>query len=168
LTYRLEPLADRHVLEQFACGKTPLDDWLKQHARTATGQGTRTYVLVDSTTGLVVGYCAIAPHLVEREALPAQIGRGAPQRIPAILLAKLALDERFHGDGLGRELLVRALQLIVESAKKAGGRLVVVDAIDDEAAAFYEQHDFARLPGNRTRLVMKLSTAARELGIPWP
>lgn len=168
MTYRLEPLADKHVLEQFACGKTPLDDWLKQHARNATGQGTRTYVLVDSTTGSVVGYCAIAPHLVERQALPTRIGRGAPQSIPVILLAKLALDARFQGGGLGRELLVRALELIVQSAKQAGGKLVVVDAIDDGAAAFYEHHDFARLPDNPTRLVMKLSTAAKELGIPWP
>lgn len=168
MTYRHEPLADGHVLEHFVCGKASLDDWLKRHARDATGQGTRTYVLVDSTTGSVVGYCAIAPHLVEREAMPGKIGRGAPKQIPAILLAKLALDERFHGGGLGRELLVRTLELIVESAKKAGGRLVVVDAIDDEAAAFYEYHDFKRLPNNRLRLVMKLSTAAKALGISWP
>jgi len=168
LIYRLEPRADGHVLEGFACGKTPLDDWLRQHARNATGQGTRTYILVDSTSRSVVGYCAIAPHLLERKAMPARIGRGAPQQIPAILLAKLALDQRLHGTGLGSELLVRALELIVNSAKKAGGKLVVVDAIDAEAVAFYEHHDFERLPDNPMRLVMKLSTAAKELGVSWP
>lgn len=168
MTYRLEPLADDHVLEQFASGKAPLDDWLKEHARNATGQGTRTYVLVDSPSRVVVGYCSIAPHLVERDMTSDRIGRGAPRQIPAILLAKLALDRRVHGSGLGGELLIRALELIVQSAKKAGGKLVVVDAIDDEAAAFYEHHDFERLPGNSNRLVMKLSTVAKELGIPWP
>ena len=168
MTYRLEPLAERHDLEAFSCGKAPLDDWLKRHARNASGQGTRTYVLVDAETRSVIGYCAIAPHLVERDALPGEIGRGAPRQIPAILLAKLALDQRLQGQGLGGELLIRALALIVESSRKAGGKVVVVDAVDDEAAAFYERHDFKRLPGNPHRLVMKLSTAAKALALPWP
>ena len=168
MTYRLEPLAETHDRALFSCGKASLDDWLTQHARNARGQGTRTYVLVDRQTGSVVGYCALAPHLIERDAVPGQIGRGAPRQIPAVLLAKLALDRRPHGRGLGSDLLVRALALIVASAKKVGGKVVVVDAIDDEAAAFYGKHDFTPLPGNPHRLVMKLSTAAKALGIPWP
>jgi GNAT superfamily N-acetyltransferase len=168
LTLRVEALRSSHILDQFACAKAPLDEWLKQHARNATGQGTRTYVLVDSETTSIVGYFAIAPHLVERDAVPAQIGRGAPRQIPAVLLAKLALDQRSQGTGLGRVLLVRALEKIVDVAKNAGGKLVVVDAIDDEAAEFYEHHDFVPVPGNTHRLVMKISTVARELGITWP
>ncbi len=168
MTYRVEALSDAHVLDRFACGSTALDDWLRQHARNATGQGTRTYVLVDTGTAAVVGYFAIAPHLVEREATSARIGRGAPRQIPAILLAKLALDQRSQGAGLGSELLVRALEKIVDAARGVGGRLVVVDAIDDGAAAFYRHHGFEAVPGNPLRLLMKVSTAARALGIPWP
>ena len=168
MTYRVEALGDAHVLDRFACGNTALDDWLKQHARDATGQGTRTYVLVDTGTAAVVGYFAIAPHLVEREATPARIGRGAPRQIPAILLAKLALDQRAQGTGLGSELLVRALEKIVHAAKQVGGKVVVVDAIDDGAAEFYRRHDFEVVPDNPLRLVMKISTAARALRIPWP
>lgn len=115
-----------------------------------------------------MGYFAIAPHLVEREAVPARIGRGAPRQIPAVLLAKLALDQRAHGAGLGRALLIRALEKIVEAAKRGGGKVVVVDAIDEEAAAFYQHHDFEPLPGNPKRLVLKLSTVAKALKIPWP
>jgi GNAT superfamily N-acetyltransferase len=124
-------------------------------------------VLVDDDDS-VVGYFAIAPHLLERDAVPARIGRGAPRQIPAILLAKLALDKRAQGSGLGRALLVRALERIVDVAREAGGKLIVVDAIDEAAAAFYEHHDFIRLPGNPHRLVMKMSTAARALGESWP
>ena len=61
-----------------------------------------------------------------------------------------------------------ALEKIIDAAKHAGGKLVVVDAIDDEAADFYEHHDFERLPGNPHRLLMKISTAAKALDIPWP
>ncbi len=168
MTYRVEPLRDGHDLERFECGVAALDEWLKRHARTASGQGTRTYVLVEDRGQQVAGYFAVAPHLVAREATPASIGRGAPREIPAILLAKLALDRRFHGQGLGSELLVRALERIVDAARVAGGKLVVVDAIDEHAAAFYERHDFKRLPGERSRLVQKLSTVAKALGKRWP
>jgi GNAT superfamily N-acetyltransferase len=166
VTYRVEPLGD-HDLTEFACGNAELDDWLQRHARTATGQGTRTYVLVDGE-GSVIGYFALAPHLLVREDAPPRLGRGAPSQIPAILLAKLALDSSVHGRGLGADLLVHALETTVAAARHAGGRVLLVDAIDDEAWAFYEHHDFQQLPGNARRLVMKLSTAAKALGVPWP
>jgi GNAT superfamily N-acetyltransferase len=167
VSYAVEPLGDGHDLESFRCGHAELDEWLCRHARNATGQGTRTYVLVDGAS-VLAGYFAIAPHLVEREELPRRIGRGAPSRIPALLLAKLALDERLHGQGLGGELLVRALEKIVTAARAAGGKLVVVDAIDEIAASFYRAHDFQPTGADPHRLVIKISTAARALELPWP
>lgn len=162
----VEPLAG-HDVAGFTSGNPELDDWLRQHAPTATGQGTRTYVLVDDV-GVVMGYFAIAPHLLERNDAPGPLARGAPKQIPAILLAKLALDASVQGRGMGSELLVVALEVIVSAARHAGGRVVVVDAIDDSAQAFYEHHDFAPLPGQTRRLVMKLSSVAKALDIPWP
>ena len=168
MTYRIEPLGDAHVVDPFDCGNAALNDWLKRHARNAAGQGTRTYVLVETGTGSVAGYFAVAPHLVERDVAPAHIGRGAPRQIPAILLAKLALDQHVQGKGLGAELLVRALERIVKISKQAGGKLIVVDAVDDAAAAFYEHHDLERLHADPLRLVVKLSTVAKALGMEWP
>lgn len=167
MSYAVEPLGDGHDLDSFRCGHAELDEWLARHARHATRQGTRTYVLVDDVSN-VVGYFAIAPHLLEREELPRRIGRGAPSRIPALLLAKLALDERLHGEGLGGELLVRALERVVTAARAAGGKVLVVDAIDEHAASFYRAHDFQSTGTDPHRLVMKLSTAARVLELPWP
>lgn len=167
MTFRLEPLADRHHLSEFECGNAELDDWLRQHARTATGQGTRSYLLIDDGER-VVGYFSVAPHTIERDHLSKKSGRGAPQHIPAILLAKLALAEHLHGRHLGSELLVVALDMIVEAARRAGGRFVVVDAIDDEAAAFYAHHEFEPMPANAHRFTRKLSTVAKALGKPWP
>lgn len=168
MSHRLEPLGEHHDLEGFESGSQTLDEWLRRSAWRARGQGTRTYVLIEESSGSVVGYFAIAPHLVAREGLPARIGRGAPREIPALLLAKLALDRRVQGGGLGSALLVKALERIVEAGRTAGGKVLVVDAIDDEARTFYERHDFQAVPGNRHRLVMKLSVAARALGIAWP
>ena len=168
MSHRVEPLAADHDLDEFACGNSELDEWLKRYARGATGQGTRTYVLVDESSGAVAGYFALAPHLLEREQAPPRVSRGAPQRIPAILLAKLALHERLQGQGLGAELLVHALTTILAAARSAGGRVVVVDAIDENAASFYRAHDFQPSPADPHRLVLKLSTVARALGLAWP
>lgn len=63
---------------------------------------------------------------------------------------------------------MRALRMTVDAARIAGGKLVIVDAIDDKAAAFHRHHDFEPLPGQPDRLVMKLSTAARALNVQWP
>lgn len=168
MSYRVEPLAAGHDLDAFDCGHDALTDWLRQYARSATGQGTRTYLLVEEATGAVAGYFAIAPHLVEWDSAPPGVGRGAPKRIPAILLAKLALRNDLHGQGLGAELLVYALTTIVTAARSAGGRLVVVDAVDGNAADFYRARDFQPSPTDPCRPIMKLSTAARALDLPWP
>lgn len=167
MTFRLEPLADHHDIDGFECGHSDLDQWLRHHARTATGQGTRTYVVVDEDEE-VVGYFSVAPHTIEREQLSAKSGRGSPRHIPAILLAKLALAEHLHGRHLGSELLVTALDTIVEAARHAGGKVVLVDAIDDAAAAFYTHHEFEPVPANPRRFTRKLSTIAKAIGKPWP
>lgn len=169
MTLRVEALDDGHDLASFSCGNLELDRWLRDHARQATAQGTRTYIMLDDDDGeAVVGYFAIVPHVLDRDDAPRKLARGAPRQIPSILLAKLALAEHLHGQGLGAELLVRALVSIIDAARVAGGKLVVVDAIDAEAEAFYRHHDFQPLPDRTDRLVMKLSTAARALDKDWP
>jgi hypothetical protein len=81
----------------------------------------------------------------------------------------LARSKRgLNGQGLGAELLVTAIGTIVGAARAAGGRLIVVDALDDAAASFYERHDVQRLHHRTDRRIMKLSAAANALGQPWP
>lgn len=167
MTLRVVALDASHRLSAFRSGNTELDEWLHEHARNATGHGTRTFVAVDDDER-VVGYFSVVPHLIRREHAPGRIARGAPREIPAILLAKLALSEELQGSGLGGELLVLALELVLDAAIVAGGKVVVVDAIDSDAAAFYEHHDFVPLPNRHDRLIMKLSTVARALGRTWP
>jgi hypothetical protein len=54
---------------------------------------------------------------------------------------------------------------IVSVAQLAGGRLIVVDAIDDGAAAFYRKLDFIPVENNPHRLYMKVETARKVLRI---
>jgi GNAT superfamily N-acetyltransferase len=105
----------------------------------------------------VVAYYSLAPHVVRREDMPKKIARGSLREIPSILLARLALAERFQDQGLGSALLADALTRILDVREQVGGSVIVVDAIDERASQFYEHHGFIRTPSDRYRLVIKAS-----------
>ncbi len=73
------------------------------------------------------------------------------------------MDRSLHGQGLGGELLFDALSRAVQASEVVAARLVVVDAIDEAAASFYEHCGFTAVPGNRQRLVQKISDIAAAL-----
>jgi GNAT superfamily N-acetyltransferase len=77
--------------------------------------------------------------------------------IPTILIARLAVDWQYQGQRLSSRLLAEALRLAVAASGTAAARLVVVDAIDDQAAAFYRRWGFIDVPENSHRLFRKFS-----------
>jgi GNAT superfamily N-acetyltransferase len=161
--WRPEVLTDGHEIGAFDCGVPSLNLWLTSQARRAQAVDTaRTYVWADAEDS-VVGYYSIAPTQVFRRDLTSGPAGGYTV-VPAYLLARLALDLTVQGQGRGSDLLVDALTTIVNASAAGAGRLIVVDAIDDRAAAFYRKHDFTPI-GDSSRLVMKVSTARSALGI---
>ena len=163
-TFVSETLADHHLVKQFSSGSHALDAWLHNHARHAQSMRTAQTFVWHTGDQLVVAYFSLAAHLVVRADLPPRVGRGSPDAIPAVLLARLALDQSLRGQGFGGELLLDALSRAVQASEVAAARLVVVDAIDESAAAFYEHHGFIAVPGNRQRLDQKISDIAAALG----
>lgn len=135
-------------------GVDELDDWLATHARTATGHGTWTdRSLCPRPPGRVVGYFAVAPHTIDRGDSAHLVGaRRRPCQIPAILLGLPLWPRIGTASGSAGQLLVMALRTIVGAARRAGGKFVVIDAIDELAAAFYAHHDFEAMPRNPLRL----------------
>ncbi len=115
--------------------------------------------------GTVVGYYALAAHRVAREDVPNRIGRGGPVEIPAVLLARLALSESLRGRGLGAVLVADALERIVDATQTVAPRLVVVDALAERVAQFYESLGFRRLPGSLL-LVQKTTDIEAAVGKP--
>lgn len=169
MTFFREALADYHDLSSFD-SQSELDDWLKNSARHAASAGTaRTYVWLDGA-GTVVAYFALAPHVVAADDMPKKIARGAPRVIRAILICKLALASQLqhHSHGYGGILLADAVSQALDGVVQVGGRLIVVDAIDERAAEFYENFGFEHIPGRSDRLVMTVTKAAASLGRPKP
>jgi GNAT superfamily N-acetyltransferase len=153
---------DRHDAAAFDSGVAALDHWLRRTAPVAAAAGTAaTWVLCRGDR--VVGYYALAMGSVERRAAPSRLGRGQPDPIPVLLLARLALDREEQGGGLGADLLRDALLRALAGARHYGARAIVVDAIDDRAVGFYAHHGFLRLDGRRLyRRVADIERSLRE------
>jgi predicted N-acetyltransferase YhbS len=156
----VELLRDHHRVEDFDCGNAVLDDWLLRTARVASRAGTAaTYVLCRGPK--VVGYYALAMGSISHVAAPSRLRRGMPDPVPVVVLARLALDRSEQGSKLGGHILVDALRRCVRGGREFGARAVVVDAIDDRAAAFYRHFGFHDLEGHR--LWRRLGDVAQAL-----
>jgi len=111
-----------------------------------------------------VGYFWLAGHRLIRDDLPRSIGRGSPAEVPAVPLVRLAIDASLQGQGLGGAILVDALRRVVATTDLVAARFVVVDALHEIAATFYEHHGFRRKP-DALRLVQKISSVVAAIGL---
>jgi len=103
--------------------------------------------------GRVVGYYGLAPTAVVPSALPRSIRTGQPpDPVPCLLLGQLATDTAWVGRGIGTGLLKHALQRCVQAAALVGGRALMVNAVDAEAAQFWQRRGF--LPSKDDPLVL--------------
>lgn len=153
---------DRHDTARFSSGVEVLDHWLRRVAPDAAAAGTAATWVLCRGQG-VVGYYALAMGSIERIRVPSRLGRGQPDPIPVLVLARLALDRQEQGTGLGGDLLLDALIRSVAGARQYGARALVVDALDDRAAEFYGHHGFLPLEGRR--LYRRISDIAQALGV---
>ncbi|MCB2087078.1 MAG: GNAT family N-acetyltransferase [Sphingomonadaceae bacterium] len=150
-----ETLSETHDLSQFSCGKASLDTWLRTRALSNQKKGF-TAVMVVHDAGRVVGYYGLAPTAVVPASLPRSIRTGqSPDPLPCLLLGQLATDEEWRGKGIGTGLLKHALQRCVEGATLIGGRALIVNAVDDEAADFWRRRGF--LPSKDDPMVLARS-----------
>ena len=154
-------LGENHDVASFDNGEASLDSWLREHAaRTARRHLSATHVWAGAG-GRVMGYVTMASGLIARGDLPKALGHGYPDRIPATLIGRLALDESLHGHKLGGVLLAEALQIAAASAITIAAAFVVVDALHERAVGFYLHHGFTMLPGTygtgSNRLALKVA-----------
>lgn len=137
-----EPLTAAHDVSEFSCGKPSLDRWLKTRALSNQEKGF-TAVLVVHESNRVIGYYGLAPTAVVPSTLPRSIRTGQPpDPVPCLLLGQLATDRNWIGNGIDTGLLKHALQRCVTAARLIGGRALIVNAADLEAADFWKRRGF--------------------------
>jgi GNAT superfamily N-acetyltransferase len=137
-----ELLHGDHDVSPFSCNRPALDYWLKTYALSNQRKGF-TVVMVVHAGGRVVGYYGLSPTSVIPASLPRSIRTGRPPNpVPCLLLGQLATDQAWTGRGIGTGLLKHALLRCVAGAKLIGGRALLVNAIDEDAAAFWKRRGF--------------------------
>jgi len=151
-----EPLADHHNLGEFSSGEASLDDWLRRRARANQISGaTRTYVVCVNKR--VIAYYALASGVVMVASASGRFRRNMPNPIPVAVLARLAVDRTWHGQGIGRALFQDAARRVVQAADTIGIRGIVVQAISEEAKNFYLALGFDPSPLEPMTLMVTLS-----------
>lgn len=150
-----DPAYDRSA---FSCGSEVLNRYLREQvSQDIRRRVAACFVAIDDRLR-IAGYYTLAPASVPMTGLPADIARKLPryEAVPAIRLGRLAVDETFKGQGLGGALLVDALLRAAESEITAFA--LIVDAKDEQAAAFYRHYDFIELADAPLRLFRPLAT----------
>jgi GNAT superfamily N-acetyltransferase len=160
-----ESLSNAHALEGFDCGEPSLDDWLKKRALKNQASGaSRCFVICDGKA--VVGYYSLSAGGIQHEVAPNPMRRNMPDPLPALLLGRLAIDRRYHNQGLGRALLRDAVLRAVHVAGNAGVFAIFVHALSEEAKRFYLSRGFVPSPLQPMTLMMTLATVRTILTEP--
>lgn len=143
-------------VDGFDCGYPELNHFLVKYALiNQKANSSQTYVSCCRRT--VAGYYTLAVGSVVFQEAPARISRGlARHSIPVMILARLAVDLAFQGQGLGRALLRDSLLRTVQAADIAGIRALLVHAKDDAARKWYLSWDFEPSPTDPLHLFLLL------------
>ena len=150
------PLEARHRAESFRSGVLSLDEWLRRHAlQSHRSGGSRVFVTTEKDLDVASYYALAAGAVMPREAA-ARLVRGvaANQPVPVVLLGRLAVDARHHGQHLGRSLLLDAMTRVLEAGELIGIRALLVHAIDERAREWYAQFGFERSPTHPLHLLL--------------
>jgi GNAT superfamily N-acetyltransferase len=159
----LEPVAlsSRRSVQNFNCGVEALDSWLKIRAFSAEGRSARTYVSCD-VSARVAGYYCLSAYMVSNDSLPKRLGRNMPRKSPVILLGRLAVDLAFKGRGLGKSLMRDAILRALSGSVTIGARALMIEALDENAKAFYTALGFISFPPDSLNLFLPFDTMAKE------
>ena len=160
----VESLTEHHICDGFDCGKhASLTAWLKRYAlESQKAKSARTFIV--HRDHAVVGYYSLCAGSISKEEATKRAGKRQPARpIPAILLARLAIDMNEQGKGLGKALLKDALLRALYASNEIGARVVLVHAIDEEAKKFYKKFNFENSPVNDLHPMLLMKDLGKSL-----
>jgi GNAT superfamily N-acetyltransferase len=162
-----ELLAGHHELDEFECRSSEQTEWLRQHARQSASTGTtKVFVVTDGESPVVVAYYAWCMAQLTSVAAPARLRQGAgryPQ--PVALLARLGVDTRHEGRGLGAGLMQDAFARLVELSDDIGCRGLLIHSESAEARDFYLHlvPEFEESPTDPLHLVLLMKDIRKTL-----
>lgn len=159
----IAPLGNQHDRKSFDCGEPSLNQYLHRYASQDIRRRVNR-VFVASPPGepkQVIGYYSLNASSLDATNLPDGFRRRLPgYPVPVVLLGKLAVAESHQSKGLGSILLADALQRVAQASQVLAVYAVVVDALNDRAAGFYQQFGFIPLPSQPLKLFLPMNSIA--------
>lgn len=157
---RLDPTI--HARSGFSCGVAQLDGFL--HAQASQDQNknlSKSFVLVRDGSSAVVGYVSLVNKEIPLADAPEALRKTRYPALPAILLARMAVDVRHQGRGLGGFLVKYALHTSWEVSQLSGCCAVLVDAKNEKLKDFYRKYGFQEFREAPLRLYVPMSSLQR-------
>lgn len=163
---KIEPLSPHHHRAGFACGVESLDHYFKTQANQDVKRKINgVFVLVDPRApSEVLGYYTLCATALAQGDVPVAVRKHLPRYpfVSATLVGRLAVAGHRQRQGLGALLLADAVQRAYMSASTIGSSMLIVDAVSEQVAAFYEANGFVRLPDS-LRLILPMQAIAKLL-----
>jgi GNAT superfamily N-acetyltransferase len=165
-----EPIKKGRDREAFDCGEEALNEFLRRHApKSHERGGAKTFLAIDDADQkAILGFYSLSPASVDYAQTPEIVRRGlARHDVPGFRLARLAVDRRFQGKGLGGQLLLAAGRRCLLAAAEVGGVVLVIDAKNERVAAWYASYGAVPLVDAPLTLLLPLATievALRKAG----
>lgn len=160
----IQPLRRAHERDGFDCGDDTLNRYLKLSARQNQDKDNgRTYVATEEEQLRVLGYYTLSSASIEFDEYPEN--SSLPRYpIPAILLARIAVDQPFQGKGvLGPDLLIHALKTARAAPDTIAAAAVVTEGNNEKAARFYTRYGFQPLEKNGLHLYLPMKQIRKLL-----
>ena len=154
----------KHDRKYFDCGVDALNNYLRLMAsQQSTKDNTRTYILENtSDTKKIIGYYTLTMTSLDLSTLPKRLQNKHKNIHSAGLIARLAVDKRYKGQGFGEWLLIDSLKKLLLASETVGFPLVVVDA-KEGAIEFYEKMGFTKFFDTEYKLYMTIADIRKSL-----
>ena len=166
MTWHEEPIAKKHNREAFDCGEDALNEFLRRYARKSHELGgAKTFLAIDDADNeTLLGFYSLSAASVDYSRTPELIRRGlARHDVPGFRLARLAVDRKRQGQGLGGQLLLAAGRRCLLAAAEVGGVVLVIDAKNEKVAAWYASYGAVPLLDAPLTLLLPLATIKAAL-----
>lgn len=140
-----QPIKSVHRLEDFDCGNSELNEWLKKRAfKNESSGASRTYVV--TVEQKIIAYYCLASGSIINTVATGKVRRNMPDPIPVMVIGRLAVDQNWQGKGIGYALVQDAVLRTLQASAIVGIRAIIVHALNEEAKQFYEKCGFTPSP----------------------
>lgn len=165
IAWHEEPISKKHDRESFDCGEESLNEFLRRYAcKSHERGGAKTFLAVVDADKIILGFYSLSPTSVDYARTP-EVARCGLARydVPGFRLARLAVDNRFQGQGIGGQLLLAAGRRCLLAAAEVGGVVLVIDAKNEIVAAWYASYGAVPLMDAPLTLMLPLATVEAAL-----